>query len=741
MKTKRYAFALERLEPGDWARFESFASQFLAFDHVALRTVAAQSGDLGRDSELFSPDGDPTVLLQYSVTKNWPAKIRQTAKRVRENFPSATILIYVSNQQIGAEADALKKELRQDYNLVLDVHDRGWFLDRAALSPDRLKIVEQLAADIVDPYLSGEGVIASKAPALNEFESKAAVLHLQLQWEDDSRDKGLTKLSFEALVKSALRGTSSENRVSKQFVRDAVARLLPALPREGIEIHVNSALDRLDRRAVRHWHKTEEVCLTHEEALRVRDGMAQKELMDRALNEEIHGALNDYFEAPLPPQDVVSLGVRVRRILDAFLLKKGEEFAAAVAHNHTVGTRDESLDVLVTNDFGTMADSTGIGEEAVMAVRSTLHEVLQRSRPAVQHYLRQISDGYTLFGFLRAVPDVQKVVQQIFRGGKIWLDTSVLLPILAETLLDEEEQIVSRLLRAALDAGMELRVTSGVIEEMERHVNRCITYFRMPASNWIGNVPFLYAMYALRGKQLDAFPTWVEQFSGKQRPKDDIVDYLFEDWGINVEDLGELVEAAPQELRWEVERIWREAHELRRSFSLLGYDDYVIDRLVKHDVECFLGVLGKRTLPVSGELGYVHWWLTFDKTVRDFEKKLRETIGPSAPKAPVMSPDFLSDYLAVGPLRGNVTKASEETLPVAMFDMLSEHVPAELLEIASEVRKECGDSNERLIRRKLRDALDEMKTRRGELAHGGFTAIREKMERALKSRAGNAVTR
>jgi hypothetical protein len=35
MKTKRYAFALEQLEPGDWARFESFASQFLAFDYAA----------------------------------------------------------------------------------------------------------------------------------------------------------------------------------------------------------------------------------------------------------------------------------------------------------------------------------------------------------------------------------------------------------------------------------------------------------------------------------------------------------------------------------------------------------------------------------------------------------------------------------------------------------------------------------------------------------------------------------
>ena len=130
MTTKRFAFALERIGPDEWALFEKFASQFLVPDYPALRTVAASSGDLGRDAELFSPEADPTVLLQYSVTTKWTPKIRGTAKRIRENFPDAAILVYVTNQPIGANGDALKKELRQDFKLVLDIHDRAWFLDR-----------------------------------------------------------------------------------------------------------------------------------------------------------------------------------------------------------------------------------------------------------------------------------------------------------------------------------------------------------------------------------------------------------------------------------------------------------------------------------------------------------------------------------------------------------------------------------------------------------------------------------
>jgi hypothetical protein len=217
MKTQRFELALERLQPEDWGRFERFASQFLVFDYGSLRSVANSSGDLGRDSELFSPADDSSVLLQYSVTVDWKAKIRQTARRVRENLPNAHILIYVTNHKIGANADGLKTEIRKHFKLVLDIHDRSWFVDRTFSPADRIKVAESLAKDIVDPFLASREVVNASSPALNEFESKAAVLHLQLQWEDDSREKGLTKLCYEGLVKSVLRETSSEKRLKPAF--------------------------------------------------------------------------------------------------------------------------------------------------------------------------------------------------------------------------------------------------------------------------------------------------------------------------------------------------------------------------------------------------------------------------------------------------------------------------------------------------------------------------------------------
>ena len=107
---ERFAFALERLRPSDWEHFENLASEFLASEWPKIRTVASPSGDGGRDAELFSPEGDPSVVLQYSVAEDWKDKIKDTANKVAKNFPSCNLLVFVSPRVIGARADELKKE-------------------------------------------------------------------------------------------------------------------------------------------------------------------------------------------------------------------------------------------------------------------------------------------------------------------------------------------------------------------------------------------------------------------------------------------------------------------------------------------------------------------------------------------------------------------------------------------------------------------------------------------------------
>jgi hypothetical protein len=125
VERKRFELALERLPASSWELFEHLASAFAVVDYPNLRTLASPAGDQGRDAILYSPEQDDGLVLQYSVTESWSDKIRQTARRLKDQFPNVRELIYVTNKVIGPKADEIRRSLRREFNLYLDVWDRS----------------------------------------------------------------------------------------------------------------------------------------------------------------------------------------------------------------------------------------------------------------------------------------------------------------------------------------------------------------------------------------------------------------------------------------------------------------------------------------------------------------------------------------------------------------------------------------------------------------------------------------
>src|SRR6266542_512919 len=241
MKRERFDLALDRLPSSSWQQFEALASAFAVIEYSSLRTLASTSGDQGRDGALHMPGNENGVILQYSVTTSWEVKIRATAKRLSEEFSDVTELIYVTNQIIGPKADGIRRELRRDFNLFLDIWDRSWFLDRVNTHPQREAAAERLAEQVVDPLLAEEGIISTKAHVLTSDEAKAALVYLTLQWQDDIRDKGLTKVCFEAMVRAVLRGTDSDHRLTRAEVHSRIQSILHGTDPATLIPHVDSA--------------------------------------------------------------------------------------------------------------------------------------------------------------------------------------------------------------------------------------------------------------------------------------------------------------------------------------------------------------------------------------------------------------------------------------------------------------------------------------------------------------------
>jgi hypothetical protein len=470
---ERFDMALSRLTGGDWEQFERVASSFLASEYSSLRTMAAPSGDGGRDSELFTDDGEPMVAMQYSVTADWSGKIRQTAGRLKSTFPGISTLVYLTNQVIGAKADDLRKELRL-IGTFLDIRDRSWFLDRANIDRNREEAAESLARKFVDPLLPSGEADKTLVAGLDTDEAKTALLFLEMQVQDADRSLGLTKASYETLTLAALRDTSTAKRLKRDAVYARVQSFLPSHSPAQIRMKVDASLRRLEQKSLRHRTDEDEYHLLDSEIARVASSLARIDALRRDFESDLLSALDS-------AENVIVTNERAfvdaaRRVLETYFLRKGEDFARAA-----VQSEPHKVDETTLKEVAIDIARQGVGvtgrppTEILLSVMNTL---IATPSDATSAYLRLLLESYTLFAFLAATPDVQKVTRAMFGGGEIWLDTSVLLPVFAETAMPEGKKPFTEMFNQARRAALNLYVTEGVLVEIERHINRSKAYVR-----------------------------------------------------------------------------------------------------------------------------------------------------------------------------------------------------------------------------------------------------------------------
>jgi hypothetical protein len=132
----------------------------------------------------------------------------------------------------------------------------------------------------------------------------------------------------------------------------------------------------------------------------------------------------------LTPTNKDDLLDRIRRVLEKFLLSRGEAFAAAVRTGDFQQMGFDELKEIVIRDLGEHRDKSKIGPDLVDVVVKVVKQIVEFPSENAQHYLRSVSDAYTLLAFLRETPDVQSAVTKMFSQGEIWLDTSFVLPCL-----------------------------------------------------------------------------------------------------------------------------------------------------------------------------------------------------------------------------------------------------------------------------------------------------------------------
>jgi hypothetical protein len=339
--------------------------------------------------------------------------------------------------------------------------------------------------------------------------------------------------------------------------------------------------------------------------------------------------------------------------------------------------------------------------------------LLAHANASTHLYLRRLANAYTLLSFLNQTPDVQSATRKLFSYGTIWVDATVILPLFAEQLEEEEEyRHLTKVFTACNNAGIEWRVTSGVIQEVNSHMNNALTCSQYQTGSWRGRIPYLYYQFLYTGRPPSDFRKWLSLFRGSERPEDDLAQFLYEFFGMKQQDLGEEARKVPDELRWAADRLWTAAHEHRRRYTQ-QIDETTTRKLIQHDIETYLGVIALRKSEDVTELGYRHWLLTLDRNAWEIRDRLKEEFRESTPPSPLLSLSFLLNKMTFGPGRSYVSMETELSLPLILDVELSESLPHDIIEIADKVRRENEGLPEYVIRRKVRDEIDKARRRQG----------------------------
>lgn len=738
--SERFRFALEQIQPSQWQIFEYLSSAFLADEYGNLRTLASPSGDGGRDATLFQPEDDEGVALQYSVASDWVAKIRRTASRLSISHPEVRELIFVSPHRIGADGDDVRRALRREYRITLDIRDQNYFTEREERSVATRTAADRLNQQIVDPLLRESRIIDHGGVELSTDESRAVLLYLILQREDDSQDRGLTKLCFDAVVKAVLRDTDNERRLTRFEIHRQAIELFPSHDADLITGYADRALERMDKRYLRHYTADDSWLLNYDERTKLAEGVARLAVLDAAFMAELEENIRfvarsmeiDIHMVPAAP-----LLERTRRVLERFLYERGERFAEAVTSGQSVLFAGAELEECVNRDLLVRPDVTSIRGNIASLVSQAIERTLITHSESAQRLLRSIVDGYTLFAFMHETPNVQTAVTKLFSQGEFWIDTTAVLPMMAERLVAPHARGYTRIIQAAITAGARFYVTPGVLNELAAHIEMSHQAWRFPAE-WNGRTPFLLQTYIWSGSDNAGFASWLDYFRGPSRPEDDLAMYLLEECRIGVKGFDDELAKVPEELRWHSEAYWHEIHERRRqppSGQSRPGNPETVRRLALHDSETFLGVLERRRgEDLNNPFGYTTWWLTLDTAAIRASAEISRRSGYPIPHSPTASFDFLTYYLMVGPARRQLEKSIEQQLPLAIDASFLDTLPRDLLAAAERVRIDLHGQDERVVRRKIRDHLDAEKIRQGRTGRSGLETIKEDIRMALGGR-------
>lgn len=701
------AFSLAEGSRLGW-EFESYAKEFLVAINPSIETRGG-SKDGGIDAKLDE------IYFQISVEADWKNKIQKTLKRYQENGIKANHLILVTSKKIGFERDSIKYEYFKK-GIQLEIYDSEWFLSRMYFSEQTenssIRFIEKVIGPLSEESLVRHTWVNDNDNNMNKEDIMASYTYLLLQRKNKNHNYNLDKVVFNGLVLASLRETSiEEKRKTRKEVKCFIQEVLGVQDDQNFNDKVDSALKRLTQKEkIKHWKKEDEYIIEYKERERIKNELQELNVIEQSFMKELEIEVKRVIKTlSLSPYiEMEEARDRSLRVLEQFFQEKGESIIENLQSNTEMDI--QTVFNIAQSDLTENFSSSSSKDKLPTLIATIIENIISNENIEIREHLSNISETYNLIAYLRSSKNVKSAMKKLSEGMFIWLDTTVILPLIADKFVSERERYHEKLFSILNKMNIKLFITEDILEEILHHLETSMNYYK-DTNRYNSKTPYILEQFITTGNSKDDFLKAIFYMVGNQsnRRKEDLKCFLKEEYGIIVKSSFNSLELDDFDKKF-INRsleIWVEIQINRREDS--NTPEEIIRQLARADSNNFAGIILQRQ-KFANTIGRNHWWLTNDSGSKQALSKLKKekTLFPNIIiENPAISCNFLRDHI----LRYS-EDSSVSSIPIINNINYMGMTFEELNNITNTVRKEREKYPERILKREIRNEFDEIRVKK-----------------------------
>ncbi|MEZ4666832.1 MAG: hypothetical protein R3E39_02735 [Anaerolineae bacterium] len=459
INTQAIPFVLSQIRNG--AIFEQFAKSYVAATQDSLVFIPIggnkDSGMDGLEYVWTAKNRLKKSIYQFSIEKDGKAKIYKTLLRLSESVPDYKRLYYVTNQTVK-DQNTLIDDAYETYGVQLTIYDKEWFGVHTNKSPKTIAVFRQME----DQYFH---IYQRSTTNFAKFDSKdpRIYIYLRQQIENKQRDYGgdeeihLDEILMDSLILFALEGTDPNQNIMRS-PDEVTSRIL-----EITDLNATWVVELLPRRLaalstkprrIKFHRQTNEYCLPYETRLEI----TERNLVDEALLDHFIQSVSVLLDEKLSVENVKLQSINpvdiVLDIIHAIFHKQGLEFSQFITNQTSGVLIDQFLNDIIKEKISD-AGITPKNRDAVHYVLlETFREIVYRGDEKQKEFLFRLSNTYNMLFLLQIEPTLARYFEHVAGELRVYVDSSILIPAMAEYYLAPQNQRYTNLLRNARDAGI-----------------------------------------------------------------------------------------------------------------------------------------------------------------------------------------------------------------------------------------------------------------------------------------------